>query len=65
MIRSEGKTPKEIATALWPDREGAVEKRARDYYLRGNALVQNPPGLPKRKQGGPVKNQPDGDAPDR
>jgi hypothetical protein len=48
-LRLEGKTFKEIGTALWPDRDGDLEKRARDYYLRGKLLVLNPPRLPRGK----------------
>jgi hypothetical protein len=64
-LRSGGKTFKEIATALWADRAGDLEKRARDYYLRGEALVLNPPRLPKRKPALRSKNPSDRDAPDR
>src|SRR5712691_5965899 len=47
-LRSEGKRFNEIAKALWP-RVDDLEKRARDYYQRGQALVLNPPLKPKRR----------------
>src|SRR5262245_23077112 len=45
-----GRTFRQIADHLWPGAEGAPEKRARDYYNNGRALILNPPLMPKTRR---------------
>jgi hypothetical protein len=46
-LREAGKKYREIAHALWPRQSGDLEKRARDYYNKGKALVLDPPLMPE------------------
>jgi hypothetical protein len=57
-LREEGRrTYREIAETLWPAAAGALEKRARDYYNKGKALILKPPLAPQGRRSSPESSR--------
>jgi len=47
-LRCAGKRFAKIGELMWKGSEGDMEKKAKEYYLKGKSLVLNPPCLPRK-----------------
>lgn len=49
-LRKAGKTFREIAEHMWPEQQGELGKKARLYFKKASAIIDNPPILERLKK---------------